>query len=684
MGNKPSFLLAALFLLLAPPFLFAREPTLAPLNPGFIEYQKNLQQNLFLPQATGEGHRLGFIPPPADLAHLKEQKVFQATRPLLGLVPSHDLRALGKLTPVRDQGEYGTCWAFATFGSMESCLLPGEIRDFSESNLANLTSFFSSGGFDRDTWDGGNYFMSTAHLARWSGPINENDEPYPQYRNPVAGAQIQKHVQEVLFLPGRDSSADNDKLKQALMDYGAVYTSMYYGSPYYNALNKAYYYKGSAGSNHAVCIVGWDDNFDRNNFNPIGEIFPPANGAFIARNSWGDGWGDNGYFYVSYHDSKIGEWNAVFNNAEAAGNYGAVYQYDPLGWVNSGGYGSDTAWFANIFTATNRNLGAVGFYAPADNSSYEIYVFTGVAPGSPVSGSLAGPATSGIITEAGYRTIALDTTVSLVFGQTFSVVVRLTTPGYAYPVVIEYPLAGWSSQATANPGESFVSSDGLSWDDITFYSADTNVCLKAFSSYAVTRKITVSAGARGVINPSGTSFPYRVLTVDEGDTPAFTIAPDSGYYLASLLLDGTPADTENGTLASYTFGPVAADHTIAATFASIPTYTITASAGLHGVIIPPGPVTVDEGETPAFTIAPDSGYYLASLLLDGTPADTENGTLASYTFGPVAADHTIAATFGANLSSGGGGGGGGAVGPLAVGVSALLGWRKRRRERQSS
>jgi immune inhibitor A len=114
-------------------------------------------------------------------------------------------------------------------------------------------------------------------------------------------------------------------------------------------------------------------------------------------------------------------------------------------------------------------------------------------------------------------------------------------------------------------------------------------------------------------------------------------------------------------------------------------HTINASAGPHGIISPSGTVTVDDGDTTAFTITPDSKYHLAGLLLDGTPSDTGNGTRTSYIFAPVTTNHTIAATFAANPSSGGGGGGGGGggvVGPLAVGISALLGWWKRRKNSQ--
>src|SRR5664279_3270505 len=120
----------------------------------------------------------------------------------------------------------------------------------------------------------------------------------------------------------------------------------------------SYYYDGLASANHAIAIVGWDDSFDRNSFSKV----PPGDGAFIIKNSWGTGWGDRGYFYISYYDSKIGKDNAVFL-AETTNNYKSIYQYDPLGWIESIGYDNPTGWCANVFTSkSDETLKAVSFY----------------------------------------------------------------------------------------------------------------------------------------------------------------------------------------------------------------------------------------------------------------------------------------------------------------------------------
>lgn len=176
---------------------------------------------------------------------------------------SYDLRTVGKVTSVKNQNPYGTCWAFATFGSLESYLLPNEARDFSEHNLATQS------GFDI-AWDaGGNNFMSTAYLSRWGGPLNEVDDPYPgsNVHLPNNNAYtIQKHTQDVLFLPERTSSTNNDNIKWGLTTYGGLDVSIYWDNRYYSSSPATYYNPSTTSANHEVTLVGWDDNYAATNF----------------------------------------------------------------------------------------------------------------------------------------------------------------------------------------------------------------------------------------------------------------------------------------------------------------------------------------------------------------------------------------------------------------------------------
>ena len=473
---------------------------LATLNPDFIAYQQNVTTNTIgfdrtsLQVSENRQHGLGFIPSATNLSYTKGLDVSRniasipASKNVLLTVggtypPRFDLRTMTKVTPVRDQGSAGICWVQATYASLESYLLPGESWDFSENNMKNLLSSAYPEGFDRTADGGGNAFMSTAYLARWSGPINESDDPYdPISKDSPTDKPVKKHVQNVLFLPDRANSTDNNNIKSALMTYGSVYTSMYYNGLYSNNTNAAYYFNGSANPNHAVGIVGWDDHYSKYNFTTDFTPVPPGDGAFIVKNSWGTGFGQQGYFYISYYDKYVGLSNAIFE-AESGQNYDRIYQYDPLGWVNNFGGMSNSEWGANIFTSNStETLSAVSFYATDINTVYDLYVYKNPNNGPINSAGYSYRETGTIEGPPGYYTKVISPGVSLLPGEKFSVVINMTTQNTLYPLPVENSVQSYSSHATAHSGESYYSDDGgQTWSDMASYDPTENICIKAFT-----------------------------------------------------------------------------------------------------------------------------------------------------------------------------------------------------------
>ncbi len=567
-------------------------PQVAPLNPAFVQYQQAASllkvQAAIIDQATGDIHGKGYIPSPIDYSHMAGKSPSQTTISALGLVAyptSFDLRTASDITSVKNQGNCGSCWTFATVSSLESNTLVGGggSSDLSENHL-NVRN-----GFDSGACQGGNGAMAGAYLSRWgnsnalaAGPVYESDDPYTAASaTSLAGLTPRSHLQEYLVLPGRSGPTDNDNYKLALQTYGAMYIAIYADdgmassttSHYWNQNQSALYYDGTANPDHAVTIVGWDDKYSATNF----ATRPLGNGAFIVKNSWGGSWGKSGYFYVSYYDKALSE-GYVFRKAESTSNYSRAYLYDPYGNTNATGFNANAGWGANVFTATtSENLQAISFNTMDVSTSYEVYIYTGVT-GAPGTGTLAGGAvnTTGSIAFAGYHTVTLARTVALTAGQKFAVVVKFTTPNTVYPIPIEQPYSGYDHLATASSGQSYISSNGTSWTDLTTSVSNTNVNIRAYTSATSAVPSAPSIGAATAGNAQAT-VSFATPTNNGGSTiTSYTVTSSPGSRTATGIASPlTVTGLSNGT--AYTF-TVTATNAIGTGAASAASNSVTPTA----------------------------------------------------------------------------------------------------------
>ena len=457
----------------------------------------------------------GLVPTTIDFSYLNALNSANFGSVSGKLPARHDPR---DLTPVRNQdpqdADIGTCWAQATIGSMETWLF---LNGFGQ-NLFSVRNMVNREGWDSNSWFGGNHIRSSAYLLRWDGPVWESDDPYTNkngivnYSFDSPAALPAYHVQQTRLVPARTGALDNDALKKAILEFGGLYATMKLYTPYYQGTSilipywneNGAYYCPETGAGHAVTLVGWDDNYAKDNFN--GKNRPAGNGAWIVKDSYGTkSPRDDGYIYVSYYDTTFAYTEScAFPLLEGNDNYRSIYQYDEYGQVIDWGIPANSTqvytsgYGANLFVAdTAEELAAVGFYAMVPNATYKIRIYVGCSASKPTSGTMVLEQTGTVDDYAGFYTIPLDETISVTKGQRFSAVVMLSTPG-AFPFSLEIAVDGYVSNASANSGESFFSLNGSDWYDFAAnanltYGVPANFCCKVYTKSTSTDKPALSS-----------------------------------------------------------------------------------------------------------------------------------------------------------------------------------------------
>lgn len=309
---------------------------------------------------------------------------------------------------IKNQQQTNSCWTFAIMSSLETNLALSnykkgintpKVYDFSERHMEYATSrkFLNDVenpiGYNRNIGEGGTIFMANSYLANGTGAIPEAEMPFENNENVIDISQIQnKTVSSQLYdtidFPGYGTKTDTEKteimnqIKQHIQNYGSVYAGLHGESAStsdfscYNNETSAKFCDNTNEhkANHAVSIIGWDDNYSMDNF--AQEAKPTSNGAWIVRNSWGKTYGDDGLIYVSYEDVNISKEMYGIVKATDTVDYENLYYYDELGYNGYMTVNSSNIMLCNIFnkkTTGTEYLNQILLYAP-DTYTCKVYV----------------------------------------------------------------------------------------------------------------------------------------------------------------------------------------------------------------------------------------------------------------------------------------------------------------------
>ena len=441
--------------------------------------------------------------------------------------------------PVKHQGSTGECWAFSMTSVLESYLAlsqPGEvIPRYSARHMDYATSkTFLDGinikGYNREVGSGGNSGVALGYLTNGTGAVLEKDMPFEDNEDKINLSEIQNkqpdiRVTDAKIFPSINKYIDEEgnvtyrndsnqeyteeevsllrnEIKQYIMQYGALATNTvannkdYYSNPEDPMHSAAYFCDNNFYSvDHAITIIGWDDNYSVDNFNP--ENKPKNPGAYICLNSYGTESFADGYTYVSYDDVNVEKDLTGIMGAEKISDDKTIYQNDFYGatiYLNVNPQGS--VGMANVFSKEGKEDEYIDQIQVAASGNVTAEVYINPSDASLENSKMQKVEVDSSSLDGSYNTLKLKNPVKIT-GNKFAVAVKLSANesfmigiecNYADSGLMESPAI--TDPITANPGESYISLNSLqSWDDFTELKLSdgttfeqSNLCVKAITT----------------------------------------------------------------------------------------------------------------------------------------------------------------------------------------------------------
>ncbi len=317
----------------------------------------------------------------------------------------------GYLPEIRDQGSEGACWAFSAMGAIETDLIKSGAAtsniDLSELQLAYFTAhdYTDPKGCRDDSYtytgdnylsNGGNSHVASAALMNKVGAVPEAHVPYSKGSTYVPSEEyaVNSDYAEVTDVYEININ-DKDLIKQAILDHGSVSAAFFAsegnftitssnGSKrdaqvHYSATYNSFYGQIDS-TNHAITLVGWDDNFPASNF--YDGCKPEGDGAWLVRNSWGlDDYGRNGYFWLSYYDAGLLDSGSVTAYSATTDMYDNVYSYTSsvgTAYFSFKAAGAPVSYNVDYTVDANETISAVAVQTMNTNATIGVSVTDGV------------------------------------------------------------------------------------------------------------------------------------------------------------------------------------------------------------------------------------------------------------------------------------------------------------------